>query len=186
MNKFNKLSIISLVVVFFCFVNVFCIRNKDKAPDSFLQNNLTLEDSIRSNFSSFLNESTSLETVTDNIAQAFVNELFVQLNNKSKEASFLQTEFNIKAEMKKQAKNLFLVAMKQGLEPVETLIAESIKPPTLKPHAYSLVSKVLMELFNHVEKKLKIPVSDEIWMYEDNNGSDEEDSFNDEDFDNLN
>ncbi|KEG04102.1 cell traversal protein for ookinetes and sporozoites [Plasmodium vinckei vinckei] len=180
MNKLTKLSVISSILVFFCFFNVLCLRGKNGSEmSSSLEGGVESANRIKNSLSSFISESASVDDIGNGLAETITNEIFSAFQQDS--ASFLQTQFDIKKHIKENAKKVLIEAIRLGLEPIEKIVAQSIQPPKVNRHTYSLVSPVVKALFNKIEEAVHKPVSDNIWEYE---GGNEEYDENEEEFDN--
>ncbi|CDU20694.1 hypothetical protein YYC_01490 [Plasmodium yoelii 17X] len=181
MNKLTKLSVISSVLVFFCFFNVLCLRGKNGSEMSkFLEGGVESSNRIKNSLSSFISESASLDDIGNGLAETITNEIFSAFQQDS--SSFLQTQFDIKKHIKENAKKVLIEAIRLGLEPVEKIVAKSIQPPKVNRHTYSLVSPIVKALFNKIEDAVHKPVNDNIWEYE--GGDEEYDENEEENFDN--
>ncbi|CAA9990959.1 cell traversal protein for ookinetes and sporozoites [Plasmodium knowlesi strain H] len=183
MNKVNRVSIICAFLALFCFVNVLSLRGKSGlTASSSLEGGSEFSERIGNTLSSFLSESASLEVIGNELADNIANEIVGSLQNDS--ASFLQSEFDVKAQLKATAKKVLTEALKAALEPTEKIVASTIKPPRIKEDIYFLLSPVVRSLFNKVEDVLHKPVSDDIWNYESRGSSSEEEDEvdSDEDF----
>ncbi|SCM25103.1 cell traversal protein for ookinetes and sporozoites [Plasmodium chabaudi chabaudi] len=181
MNKLTKLSVISSVLVFFCFFNVLCLRGKNGSEmSSSLEGGVESAIRIKNSLESFISESASLDDIGNGLAETITNEIFSAVQQDS--SSFLQTQFDIKKHIKENAKKVLIEAIRLGLEPVEKIVAKSIQPPKINRHTYSLVSPVVKSLFNKIEEAVHKPVSDSIWEYEGGEEYDEseEDNYEDE------
>ncbi|SBT80854.1 cell traversal protein for ookinetes and sporozoites, putative [Plasmodium malariae] len=165
MNKVQRLSIISSLLVFLCFVNVLCLRNKNgTSASSSLENGSEFSERLNKSFSSFISESASVEEIGNEIADNIANEIISALQKDS--VSFLQSGFDIKRQLKENAKVVLKEVLKQGLEPLENIVADAVKPPHTNPQVYHLLSPVLKTLFNRMERAVHVNVPDAIWDYE--------------------
>ncbi|EUD69025.1 hypothetical protein C922_00716 [Plasmodium inui San Antonio 1] len=183
MNKVNRVSIICAFLALFCFVNVLSLRGKSgSTASSSLEGGSEFSERIGNSLSSFLSESTSLEVIGNELADNIANEILNSLQKDS--ASFLQSGFDVKSQLKTTAKKVLLEALKAGLGPTEEIIASSIKPPRMSEEKYSFLGPVLKSLFNKIEDALHKPVPDDIWDYKSEYFNEEEKSEDDisEDF----
>ncbi|ANQ11058.1 Uncharacterized protein PCOAH_00055260 [Plasmodium coatneyi] len=178
MNKVNRVSIICAFLALFCFVNVLSLRGKSgSTASSSLEAGSEFAERIGNSLSSFLSESASLEVVGNELADNIANEIVSSLQKDS--ASFLQSGFDVKSQLKATAKKVLVEALKAALEPTERIVANTIKPPRVKEEAYFLLGPVVKTLFNKIEDVLHKPVPDNIWDYE-SAGSSEEDEAEDD------
>ncbi|CRH02595.1 cell traversal protein for ookinetes and sporozoites, putative [Plasmodium relictum] len=185
MNQLKRLSIMSIFLFFFSLLSVSCFRgsNGTNAITS-LHNENQIYDHSNNKISSFILQSQSLEMVSDELADSIANEIVNALQKDS--SSFLQEGigFDIKGQIKKHAKEVLKEVAKAGIQPIEEVVAASVKPPTISPHAYKLLKPVLKTLFNKVEQTIKKDVPDSIWDYE-GDDSEEMDEQEEESFDEL-
>ncbi|SCO69927.1 cell traversal protein for ookinetes and sporozoites [Plasmodium vivax] len=182
MNKVNRVSIICAFLALFCFVNVLSLRGKSgSTASSSLEGGSEFSERIGNSLSSFLSESASLEVIGNELADNIANEIVSSLQKDS--ASFLQSGFDVKTQLKATAKKVLMEALKAALEPTEKIVASTIKPPRVSEDAYFLLGPVVKTLFNKVEDVLHKPIPDTIWEYESTGSLEEEeaeDEFSDE------
>ncbi|GAW83548.1 cell traversal protein for ookinetes and sporozoites [Plasmodium gonderi] len=185
MNKVNRLSIVSAFIALFCFVNVLSLRGKSgsTAASSSLEAGTEFSERIGNSLSSFLSESSSLEVIGNELADNIANEIVNSLQKDS--ASFLQSGFDVKSQLKTTAKKVLLEALKAALEPTENIVASTIKPPRVSEEVYFLIGPVVKTLFNKVEDVLHKPVPDKIWEYEAKRGASDEEEDEDDFSDDL-
>ncbi|SBS88424.1 cell traversal protein for ookinetes and sporozoites [Plasmodium ovale curtisi] len=178
MNKANILSVIFSCLVFFCFVNVLCLRGKNgSSASNSLESGSEFSQRINNSLSSFISGSATLDKVGDDLADNIASEIVSALQNEG--ASFLQSGFDVKQQLKTHAKKILLEAVKAGLGPVEKIVADSVKPPRTSGHVYNLLGPTLRTLFNKIEDAVHKPVPDSIWDYEGEDLEDEDESSDD-------
>lgn len=180
MNHFKRFSIASVFVFFFLALNVSCLRGSS-------DNGNTVVSEIRSHNGDLSENLTvsNTEDQTEEVVNHFVNGIVSALEQNAT-ASFLEggSSFNFKEEAKAQAKIILKEMLKSGIEPLQSVIAESIKPPTIPRDVYRVMRPVIVALFNKVENTLKVQVPDSIWDIEEevNSSNPLEDDDDDLDF----
>ncbi|CRG97735.1 cell traversal protein for ookinetes and, putative [Plasmodium gallinaceum] len=184
MNQLKRLSIVSTFLLFFSLLNVSCFRgNNGTNVISSLQNESQIYDHLNNNISSFILQPQSLEKIGNDLADTIANEIVSALQNDS--TSFLQEKviFDIKGQIKRHAKEVLKEVAKAGIQPIEEVVASSVKPPTISPHAYQLLKPILKSLFNKVENSIKTDVPDTIWDYEGESSKENEEGEEEEEED---